>query len=224
MKDMPSKWKSAIKAIETQPLCGRTMWTAAVLFGVMAASGHAAAQQQTPDKFHFGGPVVAATFDLERAKVANVACGCFWLKGGSVDLAVPFYRGLSMAGSFGGGHATSNHSGGGLSKLSYLAGPRYTFDTSHFTGVPRSPQIFGEALFGGTHGFNSTFPAPGAAPSSANSFAMQFGGGMDILLRGGFGVRAIEVDYVHTALPNNGTNTQSDLRIAFGVSYHFKMD
>lgn len=213
---MPSKRKIAIIAIGTQWLRGRMAWIAALLLGVLAASGQAIAQQQqqAPAKFHFEAPVVAVTYDLERAKVANVGCGCFWLQGGSVDLAVPFYRGLSVAGTVGGGHATDNGSGAGLSKISYMAGPRYTF------GIPRT-QIFGEALFGGTHGFDGIFPAAGAVESSANSYAMQIGGGVDLLVHGGFGVRVFEVDYVRTALPNSGSNTQNDLRIAFGLSYHF---
>jgi peptidoglycan-associated lipoprotein len=165
---------------------------------------------------------VAFSLSLERAQVANVGCGCFWLQGGSTDVAVPFYRGLSIVGSFGGGSVSNIHPGGaGLSKLTYLGGPRYTFDTSHFAGVPNGPQIFGEALFGGAHGFSSTFPAVGAVPTSANSFAMQFGGGVDLPLAKGIGVRLIEADYVRTSFPNNGSNTQNDLRIAFGISYNF---
>jgi outer membrane immunogenic protein len=214
---MPSTREIAIVAIRTQRLGGRMTWTAALLLGVMAASGQAVAQQQqTPSKFHFGAPSVAVTYDFERAKVSNVSCGCFWLKGGSADLAVPFYRGLSVAGSIGGDHATGNP-GGGLSKISYMAGPRYTF------GVP-STRIFGEALFGGVHAFDGTFPATGAVPSSANSYAMQIGGGLDLMLHGGFALRAFEVDYVRTALPNNGSNTQNDLRLAFGLSYHFNVN
>jgi hypothetical protein len=49
---------------------------------------------------------------------------------------------------------------------------------------------------------------------------MQLGGGVDVALSRGFGVRAIEVDYVRTSLPNNASNTQNDLKIAFGVTYH----
>jgi outer membrane immunogenic protein len=217
---MPSKTKVGLKAIGTQPLRGRRTWVAALLLTVMAVSAQMAAQQ-TPESLHFAAPVIAVTYDLERAKVANTSCGCFWLKGSSADLAVPFYRGLSIAGSFGGGHASSNQSGAGLSKISYLAGPRYTFNTSHLFRVTRGPQIFGQALFGGTHGFNGPFPIPGAIPSSANSYAMQFGGGLDLPFAGGFNLRAFDLDYVRTALPNNGTNTQNDLRVAFGVSYRF---
>jgi hypothetical protein len=219
---MPSTRKIVITAIGTQLIRERVTLMAVLLLGVMGSCGHALAQQQESAKAHFGGPpVVAFTLNLERAQIANVGCGCFWLQGGSTDIAVPIYRGWSVAGTFGGGTASNIHQGANLSKLSYLGGPRYTFNTSHFAGVPNGPRIFGEALFGGAHAFNSTFPAVGAAPTTANSYAMQFGGGIDLLLSKGIGVRLIEADYVRTAFSNNGSNTQNDLRLAFGMSYHF---
>jgi hypothetical protein len=188
---------------------------------VLAVAPLRAAAQQSPDKVHFGSPVVALTYDLERAKIAGAGCGCFWLQGGSAEVAVPFYRGFGVAASFSGEHASNIQPGVDLSKLSYVAGPRYTFDTlrgRRATGV----QIFGEALFGGAHGFDSIFPVNGAVAATANSYAMQIGGGMDIALRNGLGVRAFELDYVRTGLPNNGSNTQNDLRLAFGLSYRFR--
>jgi peptidoglycan-associated lipoprotein len=102
-----------------------------------------------------------------------------------------------------------------LGKISYLAGPRYTIARTSRV------RIFAEGLFGGAHGFDSFFPSSGGLVPTANSFAMQFGGGMDVALRDGFGIRAIELDYVRTGLPNNDANSQNDLRIAFGVSYQF---
>jgi hypothetical protein len=80
--------------------------------------------------------------------------------------------------------------------------------------------LFGEALFGGAHGFSSSFPTPSGLVSSANSFAMQLGGGLDVAVGRGFGIRALELDYIHTSLPNNASNSQNDLRIAFGLTYH----
>ena len=48
---------------------------------------------------------------------------------------------------------------------------------------------------------------------------MQLGGGLDVTLSRGFGVRALQVDYIRTSLPNNTSNIQNDLRIAFGITY-----
>ena len=214
---MPSKKKIAIDAIATQPLRGRMTWIAALLLGTMAASAQMSAQARPPDKPRFDAPEIAVTYDLERAKIANIGCGCFWLQGGSVDLSVPLYKGLGVAGRFGGGDASNIKPGVNLSEFSYLAGPRYTFGGSRWHGT----EMFGEALFGGAHGFNSIFPTGGGVASTANSYAMQFGGGLDVRLSKSFGLRAFELDYVRTALPNNGTNTQNDLRLAFGLSYSF---
>jgi hypothetical protein len=30
----------------------------------------------------------------------------------------------------------------------------------------------------------------------------------------------LEADYVRTWLPNNGSNSQNDLRLSFGIAYH----
>jgi peptidoglycan-associated lipoprotein len=185
---------------------------AAVLLGVVSAPAQSTGQQRLQD---LRSPVIAVTYGLERAKTAAIGGGGFWLQGGAVDVAVPFYKGFSIAGSFNGVHASNIQPGVNLGKLSYLAGPRYTFGGSRF-------QLFGEGLFGGAHGFDSMFPTKGGVVPTANSYAMQLGGGLDIPLRNGFGIRALELDYVRTALPNNGTNSQNDLRLAFGVFYHFK--
>jgi hypothetical protein len=80
--------------------------------------------------------------------------------------------------------------------------------------------VFGEALAGGVRGFGSIFPLPTGTDSKASSFAFQAGGGLDIAISKHFALRAIEADYVRTYLPNNGTNTQDHLRLAFGVTYH----
>lgn len=210
---MLSRMNSAARAAGKQRLRSHLRLVAALLS--LAALSVQAAPQQASKSLHAALPVVAVTFDLEDAKGAPIG-GDFWLQGGSVDVAVPFYKRLSIAGNFSGAHASNIvHPGVNLGKISYLAGPRYTMARSSHV------RIFGEGLFGGAHGFDSIFPVGGALVPTANSFAMQLGGGMDVSLHGGFGVRAIELDYVRTGLPNNGANTQNDFRVAFGVSYQF---
>jgi outer membrane immunogenic protein len=210
---MPSKMKFVVEAIGQQPLQKFTKLVTTLLLGVTGWSSLATAQHPSKN-FQLGSPVAAVTYDLERAKTAATGGSGFWLQGGSVDLAIPFYKGLSLAGSFGGTQASNIQPGANLSKLTYLAGPRYTFGGPHI-------QIFGEGLFGGVHAFDGIFPATGGVISTANSYAMQIGGGLDVPLQSGFGLRVLDVDYVRTALPNNGTNSQNDLRLSFGLSYHF---
>ena len=168
----------------------------------------------------------AMTYTIERAKVATVDCGCFWLQGGSLDAAVPLFRGLDAAATFTGEHSSDITSGVDLSKLAFMAGPRYTYAPSRwvrrFLGSRQEPNVFGDALFGVAHGFDGVFTTAREVVNRADTFSMEFGGGVDVPLKRGFGVRAIEVDYVRTAFQNFASNSQNDLRLAFGVTYHVR--
>lgn len=195
----------------------RTIRGSVLLCGVLVTAVMAHAQQARPNLLPgISSADVAVTYNLERSKIADSSCDCFWLNGASAEVAVPVYRGLSAVASFAGATASNITPGVDLSKISYVFGPRSTYDISRYSSV----HLFGEALFGGTHGFNSVFPAAGGSTPTANSFAMQLGGGVDVALSRGFGVRALQLDYIRTSLPNNASNTQNDLRIAFGVTYH----
>jgi hypothetical protein len=170
-----------------------------------------------------GTPQVAVTYDLERAQIATVGCDCFWLQGGSAEFMLPVTRGLGVAINITGQHASNIQPGVDLSKLSYVAGPRFAFNGRQLVGkltAGRSSEIFGEALFGAAHGFHSVFPAAGGATPAANSLAVQIGGGLDVSLPKHFGLRVFDIDYVRTSLPNNGSNTQDDLRLGFGLTWH----
>jgi hypothetical protein len=175
------------------------------------------AQVQKPAPTTHGADVdLALTYVAERAKIASVSCGCFWLQGGSGDGAVTFAKGIGVAANLTGVENSNVTSGVGLAKVVFAMGPRYTV-----TPKNRWPSLFGEALFGGAHGFNSVFPSSTGARGAASSFAMMFGGGVDVQVAKHLRVRAVEADYVRTTLPNNAGNVQNDLRLAAGVSFHF---
>jgi len=201
-----------------------TTCKAALLAGALALTMHAAAQQKPWQRVHVESTDVAATFSLEHAQVALPGGNSFWLKGGSADGSATLWKGLGVAANFTGETASNIQNGVGLSKIAYMFGPRYIFNTSHYTDrytKQHGTQVFGEALFGGVHAFNSIFPEAGIVSMTANGFSMQLGGGLDVAIAKGFSVRALELDYVHTNLPNNASNSQNDFRIAFGVSYRF---
>lgn len=166
---------------------------------------------------------LAVTYATERAELATGNCGCFWLRGGSADAAVTFRRGLGIAASLTGDHASNFAPGVDVNKIAFMAGPRYTYTAwagqAATTDVHRL-QLYGQGLFGGVHAFNGVFPASSGTTSSAGSFAMQAGGGFNVFLSNRFGVRLLEVDYVKTTLPNSASNTQNDLRLAFGMTWH----
>jgi hypothetical protein len=166
---------------------------------------------------------VALTYNAERGELAPGNCGCFWLQGAGVDAAVSLRNGMGIAATFNSGRAPHVAPGVDIVKVQYLAGPRYTFTAHGKTAEPRARlQLFGQALFGGVHAFDGAYPSPTGLSTEASSFAIEAGGGANLLLAHGFGVRVVEVDYVRNALPNNASNAQNDACIAFGVTWRFR--
>jgi hypothetical protein len=201
----------------------RTLWAGALLAGALACGPMAQAQQESR-------PLsvdLAVTYTGERAKIASTSCGCFWLQGGSVNGAITLFRGLGVAANLTGEHSPNIGPGVDLNKLAFMAGPRYTLRTARWTnrflGAKHGTSVFGEALFGYAHGFNGIFPTSSGVEASANAFSMQIGGGLNVRIARNFGIRALELDYVRTSLPNSASNTQNDLRLNFGVSYHLRV-
>jgi hypothetical protein len=165
---------------------------------------------------------LAVTFAVERSQAVS-SQGSFWFKGGGADAAITFKSGMGIAASLTGDHASNITPGMDANKITYLAGPRYTWTAwqGHVTAADnRRLQVFGQALFGGTHSFNSYYPALPAATSSAKSLAMQAGGGLNLYFTRNFGLRLLEADYVRTVLPNGAANIQSDMRLSVGLAYH----
>lgn len=173
---------------------------------------------------HLASADFALTYNIERSKIASVDCGCFWLQGGSLEGALPLFPGVEAAVLFTGEHSSNIAPGVDLSKFAYMVGPRYTFKSdrwsTRFLGPKHEASVFAEALFGGVHGFGGAFPNGSGIASTSNSYSVQFGGGLNIALTRGFGVRALEVDYVRTGFRNFSSDSQNDLRLAFGVTYH----
>jgi NHL repeat len=141
------------------------------------------------------------------------------------NAAVTFYRGLGVAVNLTGGHASNIESGVDLDKVSFMMGPRYTYQFKnwfgHDFGRPGGGRIFGEGLIGGVHSFNTVVPTSAGVAGAATYFVFQVGGGVDLPLRKGIGIRLFEADYVRSTLPNGGNSTQNDLRLAAGISFHF---
>jgi len=166
------------------------------------------------------------TMAFERAYIAPGSCNCFWLEGGGADAALTIWKGLGYAAAISGDHASNAAPGIDVNKITYVFGPRYTF--TPFTSNARAQflrgtEVFGEGLVGSVHAFNSTFPIAAGLKASADSFAVQVGGGVQVPLRRGFMVRVLQADYVRTSLPNNFSDVQNDLRLGFGISYHVQL-
>jgi hypothetical protein len=77
-------------------------------------------QQQPPSKTTTD---VAMTYVADRAKIASIACGCFWLQGGSMNAELTFCCGLGLAANLTVGQASSITPGVALDKVSFMMGP-----------------------------------------------------------------------------------------------------
>jgi outer membrane immunogenic protein len=157
-----------------------------------------------------------ATYSEMRANAPVGGCSCFWMSGGVGGFSVPVWRDFSAVVEAGGNltdHIPNFNTG--LSLLYGLGGVRMR--------VPNHTrfQPFGQALFGGVHGFDSYFPAPvGKLPTSYDtSFALTVGGGLDIAVSKHIWIRALQADYFYSELRNIQGDRQNQFRIGAGILF-----
>lgn len=145
-------------------------------------------------------------------------CGCFTLEGAAADADWGHTgpgAGLSLAADVGVEHTGSVGSAPyGLTLTTLTAGPRFWLPGDRL-------RIFGQVLLGFAHGSNSEFPENNTLVPSANSFALDLGGGADRSINHRFSVRLLQLDYLRTSLPNTSSNWQNNLRIGIGLTLHF---
>lgn len=148
---------------------------------------------------------------------ANVVGGSgFWMEGGSAQLHGQFWRGWGLVADVAGMHTgLMPRSTAGLDLITITGGPRYTWTTPGHRIA-----LFGQGLAGEALGRNSVFPASATTKSSANSVAVQLGGGVNLPLSEHVSVRAVEADWLRTSLPNATTDAQNNLRIGAGIVFH----
>jgi hypothetical protein len=161
---------------------------------------------------------VAVTYTAQHSNL--ISNPTFWLQGGSFELSAQVWHGLGAAANITGTNTASTATGGpGLTMVTETFGPRYTWYRENGARKKHSLAVFGQALIGEAHGFNSLFPQPAGAVTDYNSFAMQVGGGVDLGLSRHFAVRAIQADWLRTQFPNSTTNIQNSLRLGAGVVF-----
>lgn len=158
---------------------------------------------------------IVATYTAERA-LRTSSGQSFWKQGGSVSYGTDLWKGLGPAADLSIGHAGSiGSSGVSLTTAALTFGPRYRWQ-------PRSKfSSFGEALFGFVHGSNSAFPSSTGTNYRATSFSMLLDAGLDIRLDHHIDVRALQLGWVHSTLPNGADNVQNNFRLSFGAGIHF---
>jgi len=203
-------------------LCGKVLLAGACMMTGLTARGQQAASpaKQTPASFD-----VAITYNLMQGNRAGN--GTFWMQGGSVQVHRPIWRGLGAAADVA-GLDTANmnlhiHNTNvsttpvGLDMVTAVAGPRYTWSPAH-----GRLSVFGHALAGEAFGMHSAFAGANGTESSASSFALKVGGGLNLRVNRRLSVRAFEADWLRTQLPNSTNNVQNNLRLGAGIVFHLR--
>lgn len=193
-----------------------TVWMAAVA---------AASAQAIPSAAGDLGPTVSKNYPIAlsfnyTAMIGNAPpgkCGCFLLNGGSSEELFYVWKNISAVAQVAGSRVQNiPQSQQGLSLVTYMGGPRYSFRTT------QRLTIYGQFLAGGVHGFDAYFPVNNSQPTGdANSFAFAPGGGLEIGIRDWLSIRAVEAEFLVTHLPNNLSEHQHNLRISSGVVLRF---
>jgi hypothetical protein len=154
---------------------------------------------------------LAFTYAPMRSDLTNTTP--FWSQGGGFELSAGFYHGLGIAMDINGSHAgNAGGSGVSLNIVNTTFGPRYTW-APHLQRY----SVFGQGLIGESHGFDSIFIDPAGAQTSANSFALEVGGGFDFNLSRHLALRPIEANWLRTQFTNGRSNVQNNLRLGAGV-------
>ena len=158
---------------------------------------------------------VSLGYSYVLANAPPLQCGCFGMNGGSGAFASYLGHGFGLVADVG-GYFQNNvvNSGRSLTLVTVLAGPRYSLRRS------KKWTPFAQVLAGGAHG-SGTLYGTSSTSGTAGGFAMSAGGGLDWNVSRSVSVRLFQAEYLMTRLPNAVTNNQNDLRLTFGVVFHF---
>ena len=190
-------------------LFGRTLLIALSigvgLVGYGSSSAHAqasiAASQLRVD--------VAGGFTVIRANEGPNVCGCFYMNGGSGELAITNSHNISFVTNV--GYTSQTNIGNidrNLALLTVLEGGRYTLGSGRVSA-------FGQ----GSVGFAKT-STNYKIDQSAARVALAVGGGVDLRVSNHFSIRPAEAEYLFTTIPNGQNNFQNQLRMTAGVVFH----
>ena len=156
-------------------------------------------------RFEFG-----ANYNYFHANAPPGQCGCFSLNGGSGTVVYNITSKWAAVADLTIGHASNvDNSLQNITIFNYLFGPRYTRRMqSRF--VPYAQILLG----GAKEDVNFQFTI------NRQSFGLLAGGGVTTPLKHRFSLTLGEVDWIHTRIPNAINNSQNDIRVITGVTYH----
>jgi outer membrane protein OmpA-like peptidoglycan-associated protein/opacity protein-like surface antigen len=158
-------------------------------------------------------------YDYVRANAPPGDCQCFGLQGGYLSAGFHITNWFSIEAEVTGQHQNDiSMLGQDLTLLTFAAGPKVHKMYGRF-------DPFGQVLVGGAHGSDSYFPTGITSSPTSSSFAVQAGGGLDLLITQHLAVRLFNVQYLKTELPNGTNNEQNELMGGIGIVYRFnRMD
>lgn len=183
--------------------------------GLIASANAQTASAARPD----GGLDLAVTYTSSYAGLTS-GSNNFWLQGGSAELSATFWHGLGEVANVTGLHNANSGEGVPVNVVTATFGPRYSWTLKRAS--PHNLRVFGEALAGIANGFSGLYPQPGGASDSANSLALQIGGGANYSLNRHFALRLIQANWLRTQLPNATTGVQNNLILGAGVVFRIK--
>ena len=144
-------------------------------------------------------------------------CGCFALNGGGALLQYGLTRHVAAVADLNVTHASNiTQEGYTLTQTAYTFGARYTPVDPNYQIQP-----FGEFLVGAAHASGTLAPSSTGLGGS-NTFALQTGGGVRVLLTRRLSLEPIRADYLMTKFNNNADSRQNDFRISIGVLFRLK--
>jgi hypothetical protein len=148
-----------------------------------------------------------------RSTVSPLKCGCFTADGGNGSMVYHLTEYFGLAGD--GARVWAPGTGGnqGLNLTTYLGGPQASVLLMGRL-LPFGHFLLGKAQVDGL--------ASQTGSSSAAAFADGWGGGVDLVLSHDTSVRLAEIDEDITHFHETLGPRQSNLRLVFGVVFHFK--
>lgn len=199
---------------------GSVLMAASIILAAAASSAgqsSAPAHAQTRSADASGSPAfdIAMTYDATISDDVNGSHRA--LQGGSVQFHRRFYRGWGAVADIAGAVAGKSGSSVGLHLVTTTFGPRYMWSPAEARW-----NIFGQALVGTAFGSNSIFPAALGATTSAQSLAVKTGGGLNLNLKSHLALRALEIDYLRTQLPNGTNNVQNNVILGAGIVFSIR--
>lgn len=184
------------------------------IFGTTAAA--IGQQQYTDDAMATPRFSLALGYNYIDANAPPADCKCFGMQGGFASGTYQIWNWLGVEGKFTGDHANDISTlGQDLTLMTFMGGPEVSMPYRRLTP-------FGEVLFGGARASDSYFPSgTTGSTTSANSFALSAGGGVDFNLTHRFAIRVADVQYLRTQFPNGANDVQNHLEIGAGLVIKF---